>query len=96
MDAYLRTCAIAKRVRDQLWVVVKKDSREEVIGSVDREIDTNHAPIMTGTTSYMPKFWHSWLNINCFIDCAMHLIFRGVLTTLVEVIDDILADQKLG
>ena len=96
MDAYLRTCAIAKRVRDQLWVVVKNVSPEEVIESVDGEIDTGHAPIMTGTTSYMPKKWRSRLNINCFIDCAMHLIFHGVLATLVEVIDDFLTDQKLG
>ena len=51
---------------------------------------------MTGTTSYMPKNWQSRLNINCFIDCAMHLIFHGVLATLVEVIDDFLTDQKLG
>ena len=96
MEAYLRTCAMSKRVRDQLWAFVKKGSPEEMIESIDGEIDTGHAPIMTSATSYMPKIWHSRLTINSFIDCAMHLIFHGVLATLVEVIDAFMTDQKLG
>ena len=79
-----------------MWAVVKKDSPEEIIELIDGDIDTGHASIMTGTTSYMPKKLHSRLTINSFIDCAMHLIFHGVLTTLVEVIDDFLTNQKLG
>ena len=74
----------------------KKDSPEEIIESCDEEIDTGHAPITTEKTSYMSKNWHSRLTINSFIDCAMHLIFHGILTSLVKVIDDFRTDQKLG
>ena len=40
--------------------------------------------------------WSSHLDINSFIDCGMILIFHGVFASIVEVLDSVFADVKMG
>ena len=40
--------------------------------------------------------WQSRLDINSFIDCGMQLIFHGVLASLLEVLDSVFTDVKMG
>ena len=102
MTAYLRTCAISRRVRDHLWHVLKADENNlSPIGeneeyNDDDEIDGGYAPITSGNGDYVPKIWQSQLNINSYVDCGMHLIFHGVLASMVEVLDSVFTDLKLG
>ena len=95
MDDYLRTCAINKRVRSHLWSVLKGGG-EEVEEVTDDEIDTGYAPITSQDQSFIPMIWQRRLDINSYIDCGMHLIFHGVLASIVEVLDSVFTDAKMG
>ena len=101
MTAYLRTCAISRCVQDHLWCVLQADDNNllpvveiEEINDND-EIDGGYAPITSGNIDYVPKIWQSQLNINSYVDCGIHLIFHGVLASMVEVLDSVFTDLKL-
>lgn len=95
MDAYLRTCAISKRVRDNLWSVIKNRPAEDAIAE-DGEIDDGYTPLTNSSDDIMPKLWHSRMTINSFIDCGMHLIFHGILALVVKVMESFFADHKIA
>ena len=102
MTAYLRTCAISRCVQDHLWCVLQADDNNllpvveiEEINDND-EIDGGYAPITSGNIDYVPKIWQSQLNINSYVDCGIHLIFHGVLASMVEVLGSVFTDLKLG
>jgi hypothetical protein len=94
MDAYLRTCAISKRVRDHLWSVIKQNQQDSTMVD-DGEIDDGYNPLTDDSDDLMPKLWLSRLDINSFIDCGMHLIFHGILASVVEVLESFFADHKI-
>ena len=95
MVAYLRTCAISQRVRDHLWSVIKHE-QEEIMMVDDGEIDDGYKPLTNDLDDPMPKLWHSRMDINSFIDCGMHLIFHGILASVVEVLESFFADHKIA
>ena len=98
MNAYLRTCAVASRVRDGVWASVKGDVRDKEDNdcNTDDEIDDGYMPITRSDDEYIPKLWYSRMAVNSFVDCGMHLIFHGVLATIVETVDVFVTDKKLG
>ena len=95
MDEYLRTCAISKRVREHLWSVIKNE-RTENASAEDGEIDDGYNPVTNSHDNITPKLWHSRMAINSFIDCGMHLIFHGILASVVEVMESFFADHKIA
>ena len=95
MDEYLRTCAISKRVREHLWSVIK-DERTENASADDGEIDDGYNLVTNSHDNITPKLWHSRMAINSFIDCGMHLIFHGILASVVEVMESFFADHKIA
>ena len=92
---YLWTCAISKRVQSHLWSVLKAGG-EEVIDVTDDKIDNGYAQIISQDRNFISVIWQSRLDINSFIDCGMHLIFHGVLASIVEVLNSVFTDIKLG
>ena len=45
-------------------------------------------------TDVIPSMWKYGYDINIFIDCVMHQLFHGVCPSVIEIIDDILAQAK--
>ena len=102
MVDYLRSCAVAKSVRENLWVKCKPPTAKElanhnhahVIDTMnvidDGEIDDGYHPIFADDEEmqYIPKIWSSSLEMKAYIDCAMHLIFHGILAYCVERIEE--------
>ena len=86
-----------------MWKVIKEDDtnllpvyENELDADDDDEIDGGYAPITNGNSDYVPMIWQSQLNIKSYVDCGMHLIFHGVLASIVEVLDSVFKDLKLG
>ena len=101
MVDYLRSCAVATSVRENLWVKCKPPGAKEraknnqvddgemnVIN--DGEINDGYDPLMADgdEDQVVPKIWSSSLKMHSYIDCAMHLIFHGILAYCVERIED--------
>ena len=106
MDSYLRTCAIARSVRENLWkrcgpnagndmtdnnVVVDDDGEIDNYGEINDGYD-----IMVGEDSnVLPAIWSSSVLMSAYLDCGMHLVFHGIVSYCVEKIDEFLADHGL-
>ena len=109
MVDYLRSCAVAKSVRENLWVLCKPPTAKELAnrnhshviefddgeiddGEIDDgEIDDGYDPIFADSDEefqVVPLMWESSLDMKSYIDCAMHLIFHGVLAYCVEKNED--------
>ena len=102
MVDYLRSCAVATSVRENLWVKCKPPSAKEraknnhdndpdmnVINN-DGEINDGYDPVLADgvENQVVPKIWSSSLKMHSYIDCAMHLIFHGILAYCVERIEE--------
>ena len=56
MNAYLRTCAVAGRVRDGVWTSVKGNIGEDANeNETDNEIDDGYVPITRSAKEFIPK-----------------------------------------
>ena len=107
MVDYLRSCSVAKSVRDNLWVKCKPPTAKEpanhnhahVIDTMnvinDGEINDGYHPIFDEETQVIPKIWISRLELISYIDCAMHLIFHGILAYCVERIEEFMKTHSV-
>ena len=104
MTAYLRTCAVAKSVRENVWVRNKpgatqneddeedesvEDSDEEECGELDGFTPTYHQ------LSTAPLLWYGNMSVDAFVDCGMHLVFHGIVKYTVERMGDFTTDHGL-
>ena len=101
MTAYLRTCSIAKSVRENVWNMSRDTTNpqsDEVFDSYaeeDGEITDGYAPVIQEGSSIIPALWTCKLLMNNYLDCGMHLIFHGVLAYCVEKMDEFITDHGL-
>ena len=98
MNVYLRTCSVAKTVRDYVWQVSKSQNAittlEEIIEE-DGEVSDGFQP-KTNEMYIAPYIWYSKLVMSSYVDCGMHLVFHGVLAYTVEVMERFITDHKLS
>ena len=85
MTAYLRTCAVSRRVIDNVWRVGKKlkrvEGNDDVVDYEDGELDNGWTA--TSSDTY-PKIWDSNVPFDAHLDCGMHLLFHGIVAYIVE------------
>ena len=58
----------------------------------DGELDNGWVP--TESDMY-PKIWNSVIPMDAHLDCCMHLLFHGMIATIVEVMDKFMTHHKL-
>ena len=100
LDAYLRTCAVSKTVREYIWKSRKSSDNHDVPEASnedegcdsDGELDDGYAPLMT-SNGLAPVLWYCRIAMNAFIDCGMHLIFHGIVAYVIEIIATFVADH---
>ncbi len=97
MDTYLRTCAVAKSVRQHIWnekntrgTTVSMDENDD-----DDEISDGFHPI-TGYMSLAPILWFSKMVMSSYVDCGLHLVFHGVVAYCMEIMESFLSDHGLN
>ena len=80
MTAYLRTCAMSRRVIENVWRVGKNlnqvNGPANVFECEDGELDNGW--IAASSDTY-PKIWDSKVPFDAHLDCGMHLLFHGVV-----------------
>ena len=100
MEAFLRTCSIATSVRNNIWMKCrpKNNVQQDVVeNGDDTEINDGYEPCVDDDdeNGTIPKIWKSMLQMNAYIDCAMHLLFHGIVAYSVERIDEFMKDHSL-
>ena len=103
MEAYLRTCGVTKSVRNRIWEHKNQKSESQTKKRARTRVETNESETeitdgydpITDESGYVPKLWRSRLRLVSYLACAMHLIFHGVLATIVERFEKIIADHGL-
>ena len=108
MVDYLRTCAVATSVRDHLWEKCKppcanqRNQNNHVVDDemniiVDGEVNDGYDPLFgeDEDKQFIPKIWISRLKMHSYIDCAMHLIFHGILAYCVERIEEFMKTHSV-
>jgi hypothetical protein len=91
MVDYLRSCSVSTSVRNNLWIKCKPPGAKDVVlvDADDGEI-TDGCDLLIDLDDEIgvtPKIWKSDLKMNAYIDCAMHLIFHGIVKYCVEEIE---------
>lgn len=81
-QAYLRSCAIPDRVTDKMYNQLHEmeDSEETTDGACQSDI-------------YIPYVWRSSVSMCAWIDAGMHLIFHGIIATIMKVMEEVFAGE---
>lgn len=79
---YLQTCGISQKTQDKLLECVKRYD--------DDELTLEEAEV-----EFIPYILRSGYEIKIFLDTGMHLICHGIIGTLIELAESVLAEHKL-
>ena len=88
MVDYLRSCSVSTSVRNNLRIKYKAPGANDVVlVYADDGETTDGCDLLIDLDDEIgvtPKIWKSDLKMNAYIDCAMHLIFHGIVAYCVE------------
>ena len=94
MGAYLWTCFVAGSVRDNIWRKCRPQSGvvnnegDNVVTDDDANFEDDggiydgYKPLVDGTSNIVPSIWFSTLMMSAYLDCAIHLVFHGIVAYL--------------
>jgi len=79
---YLQTCGISQKTQDKLFDCVER-------------YDNNELTLEEAEDEYIPYILRSGYDISIFVDTGMHLILHGIIGSLIELTESVLAEHKL-
>ncbi len=95
-------CAALHNIRYYRWGKGNCTSYLEVLGVADSVIEKvksqhrkNGNEDVTKSNTFWPKMWEMDYDVSIFIETPLHLIFHGVLATVVESIHSFMSEHRL-